>query len=326
MGNWGHMQNLRITVAASTSNLGPGFDCLGLCLDLLLEVTLVGPATGKSHQFLSLGGEAHSWPPPPKAPPGSPEARNSDANAFLVAFDRALEHYAAPLIPYAFEVTSQIPVGRGLGSTGAAVAAGLALAAEVAGRTQGETLRQELVTLGAEIEGHPDNSTASLYGGCTLALAEKSSWRVLEPPVSESIGIALAWGATPLSTAEARLALPSVIPFQEAADQPRRLAFLLEGLRTGNGELLALGGVDHLHEACRLPLIPGGVEALKAARRAGAWTANLSGAGSGMLALTPREKAEEVALAMAAELERQDGPATIQVARVWRKGAGLIRP
>ena len=75
-----------------------------------------------------------------------------------------------------------------------------------------------------------------------------------------------------------------------------------------------------------MPLIPGAAEALRAARKAGAWTANLSGAGSGILALTPREKAEEVAMAMASELEKRDGPAGIQVARVWREGASLIRP
>ncbi|MAE45652.1 MAG: homoserine kinase [Planctomycetes bacterium] len=325
MGDWAAMQNLLVTVPASSSNLGPGFDCLGLCLDLMLEVTLVGPAAGKYHEFVGLEKEAHSWPTAPKTPPGTVQQGESRTNSFLIAFDRALEQFGVPLAPFSFAVTSEIPLGRGLGSSGAAVAAGLVLAAEVAGRPQGTSLRRDLVSLGAEIEGHPDNSTASLYGGCTLALATESGWNVLQPPVAESIGIALAWGSTPLATSEARLALPETVNFPEAADQPRRLAFLLEGLRSGDGDLLTLGGVDHLHEAFRLPLIPGGAEAQEAGQNAGAWSVTLSGAGSGMLALSPLERAEDVALAMGTVLEEQDGPALHRVARVCREGAALSR-
>jgi len=325
MGDWAAMQNLLVTVPASSSNLGPGFDCLGLCLDLMLEVTLVGPAAGKYHEFVGLEKEAHSWPTAPKTPPGTVQQGESRTNSFLIAFDRALEQFGVPLAPFSCAGTSEIPLGRGLGSSGAAGAAGLVLAAEVAGRPQGTSLRRDLVSLGAEIEGHPDNSTASLYGGCTLALATESGWNVLQPPVAESIGIALAWGSTPLATSEARLALPEIVNFPEAADQPRRLAFLLEGLRSGDGDLLTLGGVDHLHEAFRLPLIPGGAEAQEAGRNAGAWSVTLSGAGSGMLALSPLERAEDVALAMGTVLEEQDGPALHRVARVCREGAALSR-
>lgn len=312
------MQSLRVIVPGSTSNLGPGFDCLGLCLDLSLEVTLQGPAEGNSHQFINLEGEARTWPGPG---PTTRDPSEESPNTFLRAFDRALAHFGLPAQPCAFQVTSTIPLGRGLGSSGAAVVAGLTLGARVAGRKPGGPLNQELITLGAALEGHPDNSTASLLGGCTLALRSEDSWRVLQPPVAESIGIALAWGATPLSTSEARLALPKVVAFHQAADQPRRLAFLLEGLRSGDGDLLALGGVDHLHEAHRLPLIPGAAEALRAAKETGAWLTTLSGAGSGVVALAPLDRAGDVALAMGAALERLDGPGKSLVARVGREPA-----
>lgn len=314
------MQSLRVTVPGSTSNLGPGFDCLGLALDLSLEVTLQGPAEGASHQFTDLEGEARSWP---GALSAGAEPCNEGQNTFLDAFDRALEHFGAPPQACAFAVKSTIPVGRGMGSSGAAVAAGLTLGAALAERHEGELLNRDLIALGAELEGHPDNSTASLLGGCTLALRSEGNWHILQPPVAESIGIALAWGNTSLSTAKARRALPEAVPFAQAADQPRRLAFLLEGLRSGDGDLLALGGVDHLHEAVRLPLIPGAGTALQAAREAGAWLATLSGAGAGLLALAPQDKAGEVALAMGTVLEKADGPSKSHVAQVGREPANV---
>ena len=121
--------------------------------------------------------------------------------------------------------------------------------------------------------------------------------------LAATLGFALAWPATPLFTDEARAALPASVPFADAVENPRRLALLLEGLRSGDPELLALGVVDRLHERFRRALIHGSNEACEAAIGEGAFAACLSGAGSGLVAIGPLDAMEGVAAALASPLE-----------------------
>jgi len=282
---------LTLRAPASTSNLGPGFDCLGLCLDLPLEVR-VTPTEGAATTVVRRG-------EPVEVAPGE--------DLLVRAFERGRALLGAPPLAARFEVHSSIPFGRGFGSSGAAVAAGLALGVRSTGAEPGAH-RAALVAAGCALEGHPDNVVAALYGGCTLGVPlADGSVRVLTLAVDAGIGLALAWPAAPLPTPLARRALPASVPFADAVENPRRLALLLRGLSTGDPELLALGVEDRLHERYRLPLIPGAPEALAAARRAGAFAATISGAGSGLVALTVPERAAEVAAALAAPL----GPGAI---------------
>ncbi len=265
---------LRVRVPASTSNLGPGFDQLGLALELWLEVEVAGPASGHRHEWLELGGEAASWP--------------LEANRLLLALDAGRERLGLAATPLALRVRSEIPLRRGLGSSGAAVAAGLLLAAALAGEEAPE--RAALAALGTELEGHPDNVTASLLGGCTLGVPlEDGTLRVVRPPLAEGLLVGVAWPSTPLDTGTARGALPEAVPLADAVHATRRLALLLEGLRTGEPALLAAGGEDRLHTPFRLPLIAGAEEALAAARAAGAPLAAISGSGSALVALAVEE-------------------------------------
>ncbi len=271
---------------ASTSNLGPGFDCLGLCLDLPLEVR-VTPTPGEATTVVRHG---------------EPVAVTPGEDLLVRAFERGRALLGAPPLSAQFEVSSAIPFGRGFGSSGAAVAAGLALGVRSTGADP-RAHREALVAAGVALEGHPDNVVAALYGGCTLGVPlDDGGVRVLEVGVHTGIGIALAWPAAPLPTPLARRALPASVPFGDAVENPRRLALLLRGLATGDPELIALGAVDRLHERYRLPLIPGAVEALAEARRAGAWAALISGAGSGLVALCEPERAPELARLLAARL------------------------
>jgi homoserine kinase len=289
---------LALRVAGSTSNLGPGFDCLGLCLSLHLTVE-VELTPGVATRVVRTG-------EPLDVAPG--------ADLLVRAFDRGRALAGAAPVEAHYAVHSEIPFGRGFGSSGAAVAAGLVLGVRSVGADPG-ALRQRLVEAGLELEGHPDNVVASLHGGCTLGVplttpsaptgdtgTRGAPLEVLMVPVHPSIGWAVAWPATPLPTPIARQALPKSVAFADAVENPRRLALLLRGLTTGAPRLLAEGVVDRLHERYRLPLIPGAVEALAAARRAGAWAATISGAGSGLVALGPLSARGELAAALAAEL------------------------
>lgn len=287
----------RLRVPASTSNLGPGFDLLGLALALPLEIELLGTGPRGVLEIERAEGEAAVWP--------------RTGNLLLVALERGLERLAVDPVGLAVRVRSEIPLARGLGSSGAAIAAGLLFAEHLAGRS---LPREELARIGAMIEGHPDNVTASLLGGCTLAIPDGKRLLVVRQEVHATVGVAVAWPERRVATREARAVLPSEVPLADAVENARRLVLLLAGLREGDGERIALGLVDRLHVPHRLPLVPGAEAAFTAACEAGAFGATLSGSGSALVALAPRAACAEVARAMCEALtaagEKAHGRAT----------------
>ncbi|MCP5023489.1 MAG: homoserine kinase, partial [bacterium] len=262
----------QVRLPSSTSNLGPGFDLLGLCLDLYLTVEFSCDDSGEMlDRFAEMGGQAAGLPQGPE-------------NLVLRAFHALHAHEGRP-VPSGrlWSMGSQIPVARGLGSSGAATAAGLLLACQALD-IDPEAHQDTLIQLGTRLEGHPDNVVASLLGGCVLTVQSSPSFRVIRQEIHPDLAFAVAWGNTPLPTALARKNLPTQVPFEQALDQPRRLVALLEGLRTADPMLLRHARTEHLHEHARLPLIPGGAEALAAAHEAGAYLATISGSGSSLVA------------------------------------------
>ena len=286
---------LQVRVPGSTSNLGPGFDCLGLALSIYLTVEC-HPREDEGIELGPCTGIAKSWP-------------KGEDNLLIQALRRGLHGLGAPMPGLELRAHSEIPVARGLGSSGAAIAAGLSLARVLAGENPDQPPGQNVLQWALEMEGHPDNSTASLLGGCTLGVPLDSGLRVVQQEFHPSIGIALAWPSTCLTTAASRSALPDTLPHTDASENPRRLALLLEGLRQGDAHLLQQGLLDRLHVPYRLPLIPGGEAALEAAREAGAYGATISGSGSALVSLGPKDRMEAVAEAMAAALDPGGDPA-----------------
>lgn len=290
-----------LRVPCSTSNLGPGFDCAGLALELFLDVRAkVAGAPAEIRLTLGQAEERH-WPVGPK-------------NLLLVALRRGLAASGAPKeIAFELEVSSAIPTRRGLGSSGAAIVAGLVLGASAGPRA---VERAELLELALALEGHPDNVTAALLGGCVLSLPVAGErTRVVRQALHESLRFVVAWPDSTLETSFARSLLPRSVPLGDALENPRRLAFLLEGLRSGDSDLLRLGGEDRLHVPHRLPHIPGGARALQAARDAGAWLATISGSGSALFAIGDEAHAPAIAAALKAELGKAAPPASAHVVR-----------
>ena len=289
---------LLLEVPGSTSNLGPGFDLLGLALDLLLRATVeAADVPARGYEFR---GEA---------------ARLADQPAANL-FERALARALGPREPdwrgLRITLDSEIPLERGLGSSGAAVAAGLRLGAALASASDNTCeapAPETWIAVGTELEGHPDNVAASLLGGCTLVVPGDPP-SVLRPPLSPELGFAVAWPETPMPTERARRVLPRTVSFADAVENPRRLALLLEGLRTADPALLRRGGEDRLHVPYRLPLLPGAARALEAARDAGAALATLSGSGSALLAIARPTDCAEIAEAMASVLRAETGAGT----------------
>jgi homoserine kinase len=278
---------MRVRVSASTSNLGPGFDVLGLAIDLWLELRARRAEDGSGVRSVRRTSLAQDWP----------DADDLTVRAFELAWSRLGGEG-----PVELEADSRIPVSRGLGSSGAAIAAGLLLAEALAPRP---ATREQLLDWALELEGHPDNVTPALFGGCAMtARRPGGAPRVVPVPLDPSLGFAVAWPEATLETAFARSLLPREVPHATAVESARRLALVLEGLRSGDGELLAAGNEDALHVPYRLPHIPGGAPALTAAREAGAYLATVSGSGTALFAVGRRDLAPTLAQAMRDALER----------------------
>jgi homoserine kinase len=298
-----------VRVPASTSNLGPGFDCLGLALRLHLDVRVLGRTSGGRVTVEEHRGEAEHWP--------------ADARELVVTAVRRVLGPTADGVRLAAD--SEIPIARGLGSSGAAVAAGLLIGAALSDAPPSD---DELLALGIELEGHPDNVVASLRGGCTLALPEPDAAGapvVIAPPVHDALRVAVAWPAAQLTTQEARAVLPETVPFADAVENPRRLALLLTGLATADARLLALGIEDRLHVAHRLPLVPGGAAGLAAAREAGAHAATISGSGTALVALASEQRVTDVAAAMEDALRTETGAGTGRALEIVRGAPRVAR-
>ena len=195
-----------------------------------------------------------------------------------------------------FHATSEIPVGRGLGSSAAAFVAGAALANEM---LKLGLDKFGIAEVGTALEGHPDNVCPSVFGGATLALTHAGKVIVSPLDVHPSLAFVFAVPEFVLETKRAREALPNVVPHVTAVHAAAKGAALVRGLATADEAMLAAALDDVLHVPHRRRLVRGYDAVLAAALEAGAIGATLSGAGSSMLAVTRQEKAEQVGAAMA---------------------------
>lgn len=259
---------------ASSANLGPGFDCLAVALDLRCRVMAV-PAPAWTVEHLR-----------PDAPAPADDAVLAAAR--LAVGDRH---------PLALHVDSAIPLGRGLGSSAAARAAGAAAAWRA---VDGEVDPDRVFRLVADMEDHADNAAAAVYGGLVLVGPGGIPHRL---PFPAGLGVIVMVPDRPLATAEARLAVPERVGRDVAVRTLARTAALVAGLLTDDGAaLLADAAGDELHEAPRSGLRPEIAGMIDAARRHGALHAAWSGAGPSVLALAPAGEAAAIAAALRDEL------------------------
>ncbi|MGE0158394.1 MAG: homoserine kinase [Gemmatimonadales bacterium] len=270
----------RVRVPCSTSNLGAGYDTIGLALERYLEVTFTPDESGK----LTVERKGTLA--------GLQEADGKDLVA--ATFVRQLQKEG--IEPSGLlELDSGIPVARGLGSSAAAVLAGFDLARATQGAARDDQAAFDTVLAH---EGHGDNAAPCLYGGLRAVARTADGTVVIRLNLSEMVGFAYAAPAARLTTESARSVLPKKIAHRVAAAGLGRLAALIRGLAEGRVDLIQIGVRDELHVPYRLPLIPGAPAAMSAATDAGAWAVTVSGAGSGLIAMCEPAKAAEVAEAM----------------------------
>ncbi|MEB3104410.1 MAG: homoserine kinase, partial [Cyanobacteriota bacterium] len=212
-----------------------------------------------------------------------------------------------------------VPPARGLGSSATAIVAGLMGANALVGEPLS---KEKLLELAIDIEGHPDNVVPSLVGGlCMTAKAASHRWRVVRCEWSPEVVAVVAIPAIRLTTSEARRAMPKAIPVADAVMNLGALTLLLQGLRTGNGDLITDGMHDKLHEPYRWGLIAGGKQVREAAINAGAWGCVISGAGPSLLALCPPPVAEEVSKAMVRAWHKAGVESRSEVLGVQQEGS-----
>jgi len=257
---------VRVRVPATSANLGPGFDVLGLALSLHNEVVLE-EADGVT---VAVEGEG--------AGRLATGAHNVVARGVRMAFEAA----GRPFRGARLTCINRIPPSRGLGSSAAAWVAGLAGGNALAGAPLD---RDELLRLAATAEGHPDNVTAALLGGLTVSCWTGERVAAVSLPVPARLSWVVLVPEVEGSTAEARAALPDTYSRADAVFNLQRASLLLAALTAGRPELLGVAMEDRLHQPYRFKLFPWLSEVIPAATRAGALACALSGAGPSALAV-----------------------------------------
>lgn len=278
--------SVTVRVPASTSNLGAGFDCVGVAVDRWLRLTV--------HVESERGGpsvERHGTLRTLDLP--------VERDLLFIGFAAACRAVGRPLPSrLVLRVVSDIPVGRGLGSSAAAVVAGAAAADALLGLGLDH---DALITLAAAIEGHPDNVAAAVCGGGTLTVPRPGDGFTTAPlDIHPALALVFAVPDFSVVTAHARAALPASLRHATAARAAAGAAGLILGLARGDAGLLAVGLDDGLHVPYRRGLVPGYDPVTAAAVAAGAAGATLSGSGSSIVAITAAEQAGAVGEAMVA--------------------------
>ena len=274
-----------VRVPGSTSNLGAGFDCVGVAVDRWLSVSAT-TGTGKPIT-VERRGTLTALEVPPEA--------DLLCRGFVAACTKAGRPVPSGL---ALVADSEIPVARGLGSSAAATVAGAAAATALLGL---ELDRDDLTALCAELEGHPDNVAPAVHGGANLVLptVPPDGGPIVAPLViHESLALVFAVPDFTVETKRARAVLPATLPHAKAVQAAAKGAALVQGLAHADRRLLAAALEDVLHVPFRVPLVPGYAEVTAAARTAGAYGATLSGSGPTVVAVTPAARAGAVGEAM----------------------------
>lgn len=298
------MKVVHVSVPATTANLGPGFDAIGMALDLWNEALFVQTDDGRIS--VRISGEGAGTLP-------------ADERNLIVAAARQL-YALVGAQPEGMRVycRNRIPLASGLGSSSAAMLTGLLGANALLG---GPLSPEELLALAARDEGHPDNVAPAMLGGLVAAIIqdERVIFRKFRVKV---LAATVVLPDFPFPTRVARAVLPSHVPRQDAIYNLGRVPLVLKALEEGDLGLLGEAMDDALHQPYRLPLIPGAQAAMAAARETGAAAVALSGAGPSLIAFSARPR-PAIGRAMQRAFQQAGLAARVFHLRVSLRGAGV---
>lgn len=297
---------VRVTVPASAGNTGSAFDTLGLAFGLHNEATLDTSAPAG----VAAEGE------------GAELLRKGEPNLVLQAMERFASRTGKAVPSGRLTLVNRIPFGRGLGSSAAAIVAGMMLADAVTGSRLGP---EGLLRLALSLENHPDNLAPALYGGFVLTVLNDGE--VGGPLTVVPFKAPADWRAVlyvpdlVIPTKKARAILPPTVPRSDAIYNHSRVGLLVAALAQGRPELLRVAMQDRLHQPYRAQIFPEMDAIIESALRAGAWGSCLSGAGSAILAISPAAKADAVAASMRDQADGLRVPGRSLVLEIPASGA-----
>ena len=275
-------RTIRVRVPGTSANCGPGFDAIGVACTIYndLELTL----KGEEGLVIEIEGEGAANIPA--------DERNIVLRAIRTILKRA--HREDEVKGFHIRMTNHIPLSRGLGSSAAAIVAGLKAANALLGN---RFSRRELLQMATNIEGHPDNVAPAIFGGFTISVVTRGRVECFSLMPRMPLKLVVAVPEFPLSTRLARSVLPEQVKMQDAVFNVSRAALLVAALTKGQPRFLRNAFADALHQPYREKLIPGMKDVFRAACQAGALGASLSGAGPCLIAYT-LENEEAVGQAM----------------------------
>lgn len=294
---------LVVSVPATAANLGPGFDCLGMALNLRNECFISRRERGLA---VTIEGEGRDTLP------------RDERNMVVRVMRFAASELGAVLPGLRLHLVNRIPVTRGLGSSAAAVIMGIVAAGAVLGL---RLPAEDILRLAVRVERHIDNCAAALLGGLVLAAVEgdRVYYVRLTPP--EEMTAVVAVPDFPLSTEQSRRVLPRQVSLEDAVFNLGRLGLLVGAFSTGRLELLRSAMQDRLHQEYRKKLVPGMDDVFALIMEAGALGVCLSGSGPTLLALVKPEHAGNVAEAFTTAYRRLNLKAGINVLQPDVNGA-----
>lgn len=302
-----------VEVPASSANLGAGYDCLGVALDLTDRIELEVLGWTREGVELVVQGEGHD------------ELPATVQNRFVQGLESALRTARGDLpkgVGWRVDMTNRIPLARGLGSSAAATVGGL-----VAGNALlGDPLSSaELLRLATAIEGHPDNAAAALLGGFVVVGQTGEALEAIRFDVPRDLRAVLFIPERRLATAEMRAVLPERVPLEDAVANLGRVAVGVAGLARGRADVLATLTLDRLHERYRARIFPELPRLVAAAREAGAIGAALSGSGSTIIAFADSMQVlTSIESAIAAVAADADLPGRVEIVRPRDAGARVL--
>jgi len=303
-------RSIEVRIPASTANLGAGFDCLGLALEMYLTVRATVQISPGSRTLARTRGVGSA------SLPKSPE-QNLIFRAMRYAAEK--EGFQLPVVRLA--VKNEIPMAGGLGSSAAAAVAGIALAYATAGRSLS---RENALRYAKEIEGHADNAGAALLGGLVVTYTHADggvgAMRLAWPKMIRVIAVT---PAIELPTKKSRAVLLAQVPRDDAVENLQRSALFVAAIEARRYDLIWDAMQDRLHQSYRLKLIPGLAEVLAMAQMPGLLGVALSGAGPSVVALATAGF-DEIGKAIAARFENAGVAATIRFLEVAQDGVSIL--
>lgn len=257
---------VRVQVPATTANLGPGFDCLGMALQLYNSVEMTETGTGL---HIEIHGE------------GNQDIPRDENNMVFQAAQKVFKQAGLKPTGLRIRLSNNIPVARGLGSSTAAIVGGM-IAANIISRNKLDN--KDIINLAYSMEGHPDNVAAAVLGGIVVAVPADGEVRCIKIPPPKQLQAAISIPDFTLSTRTSRDVLPQQVPINDAAFNLGRVALLVSALYTGDINQFGVAMEDRLHQPYRTNLVPGMKKVFAAARLAGAKGITLSGSGPTIIA------------------------------------------